>query len=101
MKIEIEDLYKEFYLQEKDNYNLDFKQMRDLIKTPWIFLKREMENGLLNTVRFMYFGIFTVYQGRVKFMKRRTQENFDKGYINESRYNKYMTMLNRFLDKKK
>lgn len=99
MKIDIVDLYEEFYEREKDNYNLEFKQMRDLIKTPWIYLKHQMENGLLPTVRFMYFGVFTVYQGRAKFMKKRTQENYDKGYISESRYKKYMDMLNNFLNR--
>lgn len=100
MKIEIEDLYKEFYEREKANYpHLEFKAMRDLIKTPWIFLKRAMEDGFLSSVRFKYFGIFTVYKGRVKFMKKRTKENFEEGYITEEKCNEYTEILDRYLNK--
>lgn len=100
MKIEIEDLYKEFYDKEKDNYpDLDFKSMRDLIKTPWIFLKRSMEDGFLCSVRFKYFGVFNVYKGRVKFMRKRTEENFKKGYITEEKYKEYTKILDRYLNK--
>jgi hypothetical protein len=94
--MEIAKLFEEFYEREKENYpGMEFKEMRDLIKTPWIFLKREMENGLLRAVRFKYFGLFIVYQGRAKYMRRKTIENFEKGYISKEKHDKCVAMLDK------
>lgn len=93
------ELFEEFYDMIKEDISIDFEDLKDVLFGPWRYLKSEMESGELDTIRFKYFGIFTVFPGRVNMSLAKTQKNFEEGKINKVKYNNYMTVLNNYKKK--
>lgn len=101
-KLDNQQLLEEFYSTIKDDYpHVNFEQLKDICFGPWRFLKQEMESGLLPTVRFKYFGIFTVFPGRAKNMLYHLEEKIKTEKITEDQYLKYKEMIENYLNKLK
>jgi len=101
MKLENAKLLEAFYLQEKDKYpDLTFEQFKDICSAPWKFLKEEMKSGELPTVRFKYFGVFQVYEGRARNMIHILDKRFRFHKIESKQYFKLKKMLKNFLNGK-
>lgn len=101
MKIDTQDLMKEFYELNKDKYpDMTFEQMRDICYTQFAYVKQEMESGELNTIRLKYLGIFVVFEGTAKGMLRKMKVRFDDLSIDTKFYFTKKAMLDKFLLKK-
>ncbi len=102
MRKESQELVEEYYDEIKDKYpGLTFEQLKEIVFAPWRFLKKEMESGELNEVRFKYFGTFQVYQGRAENMLINLKQRFKFHKIEPKQYYKLKEMLENFLNKKK
>lgn len=98
MKLDNQQLMEEFYSSVKEDFpNIDFEQLKDICFGPWRFLKQEMESGQLPTIRFKYFGTFTVYEGRARNMIYNLDKKFEQGKIEERQYLKYKEMIGNYL----
>lgn len=98
MKISNEDLLEEYYQQVKSKYpGLTKEQLKDICSGPWESFKEEMKSGNLKEVRFKYFGVFKVYEGRAKNLLSAIEAKFKKGLVTEKRYNRIKTMIHNFL----
>ncbi|MGL6063664.1 MAG: hypothetical protein ACRC0V_05215, partial [Fusobacteriaceae bacterium] len=87
MKLNNDVLIKEFYERVKDKYSKVLKdQYRDVCFYPWIFLKEQMSNGLLENIRFKYFGEFKVYKRRTEEYLNNLEKSYDKGEITEKHF---------------
>lgn len=101
MILKNDELLHEFYSQESHKYpDLNLEQFKEAVFTPWIFLRKEMESGNLETVRFKYFGTFQVYEGRAKRMLTNLKERFKYNKIDPTQFFKLKDMLEKFLNKK-
>lgn len=101
MLLKNDELLYEFYHKEGHKYpELNLEQFKEIVFNPWIFLRKEMESGELETVRFKYFGTFQVYEGRAKRMLLSLKERFKFNKIETKQYFKLKDMLEKFLKKK-
>jgi hypothetical protein len=95
-----EELLHEFYAKYGDNYpDLNLEQFKEIVFTPWIFLRQEVESGELETVRLKYFGTFQVYPGRAKRMLTNIKERFKYNKIEPKQFFKLKDMLEKFIKK--
>jgi hypothetical protein len=100
MSLKNDELLYEFYAQEGDKYpELNLEQVKDIAFTPWIFLRKEMESGELDTVRLKYFGTFQVYMGRAKRMLINLKQRFQFNKIEPKQFFKLKDMLEKFIKK--
>ena len=100
MKLKNEDLLHEFYAKEGHKYpDLNLEQFKEVVFTPWVFLKKEMESGELETIRLKYFGTFQVYEGRAKRMLINLKERFKFNKIEPKQFFKLKDMLEKFIKK--
>lgn len=99
MKINSEKLIEEFYKRHKNQFfsDLSFEQVKEICLHQWNFVKQEIESGELPSIRLKYIGIFKVHKGRAKNMYDKLDERYDKGSINKKQYDKFKTMLTKFL----
>ena len=101
MILKNDDLLHEFYAKEGHKYpELDLEQFKEIVFTPWVFLRKEMESGELETVRLKYFGTFQVYEGRARRMLINLKQRFTFNKIETGQYFKLKDMLEKFLSKK-
>lgn len=101
MILKNDELLHEFYLKEGHNYpELNLEQFKEAVFTPWMFLKNEMENGELETVRFKYFGTFQVYEGRAKRMLENLKQRHKFNRIEVKQYFHLKNMIEKYLKKK-
>jgi len=102
MILKNDDLLHEFYAKEGHKYpDLNLDQFKDIVYTPWIALRKEMESGELETVRMKYFGTFQVYEGRASRMLINLKQRFKYNKIEPKQFFKLKDMLEKFLKKKK
>lgn len=102
MILKNDELLHEFYSKFGDDYpELNLEQFKEIVFTPWMFLRDEMESGELDIVRLKYFGTFQVYEGRARKMLISLKERFKYNKIAPAQYEKLKTMLEKFLNKKK
>jgi hypothetical protein len=95
-----DELLHEFYAKEGHKYpDLNLEQFKEVVFTPWIFLRKEMESGELETVRFKYFGTFQVYEGRAKRMLINLKQRFKFNKIEPKQFFKLKDMLEKFIKK--
>lgn len=98
MKLTHEELFEEFYQQERNKYpGLPKDQFKIICTSPWEFLKQEIKSGALNTIRFKYFGVFQVYPGRAKAQLKKLDRLLEEGQMTEKRHKEVKVMLNRYL----
>lgn len=98
MKLESENLIIEFHKKMASQYpDITFEQTKEICSGPWKFLKKEMESGELNEVRFKYFGTFQVYPNRAKNLLIKLKERFRFNKINKNDYFRIKEMLEKFI----
>lgn len=96
-----DELLHEFYMKEGHKYpDLNLDQFKEVVFHPWVFLRKEVESGSLETVRFKYFGTFQVYTGRAKRMLQNINERMKFNKIDSTQYFKLKDMLENFLKNK-
>lgn len=96
-----DELLHEFYNKVGHEYpDLNLEQFKEVVFTPWMFLRKEMENGELETVRFKYFGTFQVYEGRAKRMLDNLKQRHKFNRIEIKQFFRLKDMLEKFLKKK-
>lgn len=101
MTLKNDDLLHEFYAKEGHKYpDLNLEQFKEIVFNPWVFLRKEMESGELETVRFKYFGTFQVYEGRAKRMLVNLEQRLKFNKIDTKQYFKLKDMIQKFLKKK-
>ena len=99
MLLKNDELIKEFYNIEKNKYpGVTLKQFKEICLSPWAFLKEQMGSGELPKVRFKYFGVFQVYEGRAKQMLDIIEEKFKSNDMDSKQYNKLKLMLKKYLN---
>jgi len=100
MTLEFKDYLKKFY-EEYENFfidnNISLLTLKEITKTPFKFLKLEMENGLLNEIRLKYFGVFKVHMGTAKSKLKKLEIDYKKGHIKTSEYERIKTMLTKYI----
>jgi len=95
-----DELLHEFYSIEGHKYpDLNLDQFKEVVFTPWIMLRKEMESGELEEVRLKYFGSFQVYLGRAKQMLVNINERKKFNKIDVKQYFKLKDMLEKYLKK--
>jgi len=88
---------EEYYETVKDMYDVDFTEFNIICRTPFKFVKRIMNSGVLKDIRLKYFGVFKVAPSRVSYSKKRIKENLKKGVISQEKYDKKMEILNNYV----
>lgn len=102
MILKNDELLHEFYSIEGHKYpDLNLEQFKEIVFNPWIFLRKEMESGELNTVRFKYFGTFQVYEGRAVGMLANLKERNKYNKIDPKQFFKLKDMLETYINRKK
>jgi len=100
MLLKNDELLHEFYSKNGDKYpSINLEQTKEIAFTPWIFLRKEMESGELETVRLKYFGTFQVYEGRAKRMLINLKQRFKFNKIEPKQFFHLKDMLEKFLKK--
>lgn len=65
--LEPEELIDKFYQSIKDKYpQLDIKAITIICQAPFIFLREQMAKIILPQIRFKYWGVYKVKDGRLK-----------------------------------
>jgi|TARA_R110000744_G_scaffold69536_3_gene141119 nucleoid DNA-binding protein len=98
--IKNQDLIEEFYLQERDKYpGVSLEEFKDIITSPWQYVKQEMETSELPTIRLKYFGTFQVYEGRARNMLHNFKRRMKFHRIGREEFETKKTMLENYLKK--
>lgn len=98
MKLENQELLKEFYDRVKDKYpDLTQKQIKECCTTQYSFVRKEMESGELPAIRLKYFGTFLVYPKRAAAILNRLKRQFDEHKITPKHYFDKKAMIDKFL----
>lgn len=101
MILKNDELLHEFYAKVGHKYpNVNLQQTKECAFTPWIFLRKEMESGELETVRLKYFGTFQVYEGRARRMLINLKQRFALNRIETKQYFKLKDMIEKFIKRK-
>lgn len=91
---------REFYERDKHKYpEMTYEEFRDVVQTPWKFLKAEMVKDSLEKVRFKYLGTFVVFPGRAKGVLKGLEISFKKHKIEPEIYFKRKETLENFINK--
>ena len=90
MNIHIEEYIKTKNLSEDDK--IEYSKICNSI---FKMLKDKIDSGDLKNIRLKYFGVFEVNKPMVKYAKKKLIENYNKGYITESYFNKRFNTLNK------
>ena len=97
-KLENEELLKEFHaLKQLEFPGIDIKQAKEIVDTPWRYLKQLMEGGDLLGMRMKYFGTFRVYLGRAKHMLEHNKERFKLNKISKEEFYRIKNMLEKYI----
>lgn len=98
MKLENQELLKEFYDRFKENYpGLTFEQVKECCATQYFYTKKEIESGELPVIRLKYFGTFLVYPRRAEATLERMSKQFKDLKIEAKTYFEKKAMLEKFL----
>lgn len=100
MILKNDELLHEFYLLHGDKYpDLNLEQFKEITFNPWVYLRKQIESGELETVRLKYFGTFQVYPKRAQAMLANLKERLRFNKIEVTEYSRYADMLTKFLNK--
>ena len=100
MILKNDELLHEFYAKEGHKYpDLNLEQFKEIVFTPWMFLRKEMQSGELEIVRLKYFGTFQVYKGRAERMLINLKQRHRFNKIDPKQFFKLKDMLEKFLNK--
>lgn len=99
MKQENQELINEFFEKYREEFpKVSYEQFKNIVFGPWRFLKTEMENGNLETVKFKYFGTFIVYKKKAEGELEKLNKRFKEGNIVETQYLKVKNIIEKFLN---
>lgn len=102
MKLSNAELLEEFYKEIKDKHpDVSYEQVKEVCFGPWRYLKQIMQYGKLESVRFMYLGVFQVRPARAKYVFEMNKNNFKKGTISLEDYVRYQSQIEKFLNENK
>ena len=94
MKISAEDCLREFQKTLPKEYSkLSLTALRDICFSPWNFLRKEIQSGYLNEIRFTYFGVFRVSVKKALFELSKAKLRHDKGYITDEEFYRIKSMV--------
>ena len=97
MKISAEDCLREFQKTLPNEYSkLSLTALRDICFSPWRFLRKEIQSGYLNEIRFTYFGVFRVSVKKALFELSKAKFRHDKGYITDEEFYRIKSMVENF-----
>ena len=101
MKLDNQQLLSEFYELIKEDYpHVSYEDLKDICFAPWMFLKEEMESGNLIDVRFEFFGVFTVLEGKVIAMQKLNKKQLEENKITQDTYDHYDNMYSKYHKRK-
>lgn len=99
MKLENQELLKEFYEMNKNKYpEMTFEQVRDCCQTQYVYLRKNIESGELPVIRLKFFGTFLVYPKRARGILNRMNEQFKELKIDTKFYFEKKAMIEKFLN---
>ncbi len=88
--LEYEILIKGFYDKIKEKYpDLTYSDVETIIKTPFRFIKLQLERPEMPTVLIKYFGKFTVFPGKLRTLIKENDFDFKNKLISEEKHKLY------------
>jgi len=100
MTLSNQELVEKFYEANKHLYpHMNLEEMKLCCNTPFLFVRKEMESGELNTVRLKYFGTFLTYPKRVEHILIRMEEQFKNLTLSAKTYFNKKAMIDKYLRK--
>ena len=88
------NVHIEEYIKTKDLSEEDKIEYTKVCNSIFKMIKDKIDTGNLKNIRLKYFGVFEVNKPMVKYSKKKLIDNYNKGYITESYYNKRLKVLN-------
>jgi len=100
MEIGSKELTAEYYRRIRDRYpDLTLRQLEEVVGAPWQYLRREMESGRLESVRFKYLGQFRVYGGRARAMYGLLGPRLERGLITRDKHDRVKAALVAYMER--
>lgn len=98
MKIDNDELQKEFYLANQHFYpNMTFEEMRECTSTQWLYTRKNIESGELPVIRLQYFGTFLVFRRKAEDMLWKMKVRFEALRMDAKDYFAKKLMIDNFL----
>lgn len=92
------ELFEAFYIKNRDKYpDLTLEQFKEVISTPWLYLKQQMESGELPEIRLKFFGKFRVYPKKAQGELNKLDEKLEKKLITPEQHAKFKLMIEEYL----
>lgn len=94
------NLIEKFWELKGVEYGISIEEFKLICYSPFKYIKKAISTGLMIDLRIIYLGEFKVSSARLKYNKSSLEEGYIKGNISEVVYNKRMTILNNYKNKK-
>jgi tRNA-dihydrouridine synthase len=93
------ELFEAFYLMKKYEYpHLSFEQFKEIVSTPWLYTKQQMESGELPQIKLKFFGKFKVYPKKAMFELSQLDERLEKNLITPEQHKEFKEMIEKYLN---
>lgn len=87
----------EFYELNKHLYpNLTKEHFIAIAKGPFSLVKHTMKSGILEEIRIKRLGVFRVFPGTTKRIRKNTEDYFKRKLIPEKEYNRLINMIDNY-----
>lgn len=94
MLIDTDKLIGGYYDTIKEQYpELSLEQVATICRSPFKFLKLQMQQVWLPEIRFKYFGVFLVKEKRIANAGRIAQQALEIGKIKPAKYEKIQLLI--------
>ena len=91
-------LTKEFHDMIKEVYpDIELQQVRDIVYSPWVFARKQIESGEVPEIRFKYFGTMTVPKRYALSEMKGIKKRFDAGVMDHAEYFRLKKILEKVL----
>lgn len=102
MKLEHQDLLKEFYDSIAPSFpGLTQQDLNKIVCGPFNHLKKMMEADEINYMRMKYFGSFVVYPRKAKSELSYLESRVEKGMISREQADKFKISLTKHIENEK
>lgn len=99
MKLEHQDLIKEFYDSIHSHFpGLTQQELNHICCAPFKHLKKMMEGDKVDTMRFKYFGSFVVFPRKAKSELSYLDGRLERKIITQEQYDRLKLMLTNFIE---
>lgn len=99
MKLQTTVLIQKFTEVISNEYpDLTDKEINDIVRSQYEAYSEHIASGNLPVIRAKYFGTFIPYVNRVKGMQKKLIDRFNKGNIDEEKFNEMNNNLNTYLN---